>query len=191
MSKVELNTVAVMFYSGNYNGHEPPYDIEGLKQGDIAQDNSTGVLWEYIGNQWFRKASTSGCKIFLGNGLNIAEAIANENTVIPSFIELYPGNSDNVPREFNLTQDDLVIKHSLGNPPLMYANYLGDDCLWHNVQPSSGMIVTDNTCVWTIWLRFVETFLPHSAIIGLIDIGFQNIAGYETSSESSESSNDD
>ena len=190
MSVITLNTVAVMFYSGNYNGHEPPYDIEGLKQGDLAQDNSTRVLWEYVGGQWFRKASTSGCKIFLGSGLTIDEAISNENTVIPVFLEVYPGDADSVPREFNLSQNDLVIHHKLGNPPFFYTSYFGDDCLWHTVQPLPGTVATDITCEWSIWPNFAQTFLPHSTLIGMIDIGFQNVAGYEPSSESSESSNE-
>ena len=189
---VELNTVAVMFYSGNYGGYEPPYDIEGLKEGDIAFDVSVRVLWTYKGGEWIRSTVVSGDKILLANGLTIRECLENAETVIPSYMECYAGDDDNVPEVFRLSSKDLVIKHSLGNPVQIYASYLDEDaCIWRNVNPDSGVIATDVDCVWSIWTGFADKFLPHKTLISIVSIGNRfegNIDYNESSSLSSESS---
>lgn len=193
MSTVVINTIAVMFYSGNYAGVEPPYDIPGLKAGDLAQDTSCGVLWEYDGEQWLRRATNSGAKIFLNGPANsIREYLANDQTVVPSFMECYAGDDDNVPDSLRLTAEDLVIHHKLGNPPIIYAHFMsGDDCVWRVVKPANGSIVTDNYGEWSSWVGFTREFIPHNVLISVVDIGHQNIGGYippEPSSESSDSS---
>ena len=192
MSTVAINNIAVMFYSGNYAGVEPPYDIEGLKAGDLAQDTSTGVLWEYSGELWYRKATNSGAKILLSGPANsIREYLANPNTIVPSFMEVYAGDDDNVPDFMRLCANDLVIHHKLGNPPLIQACRLSsDDCFWRSITPKDGSIVTDSYGEWSMWLNFTLDFTPHTILLTLADIGHQNIGGYLPQEVSSEASSE-
>lgn len=174
---IQLRQVAVMFYSGNYNGNPPPTTIDGLKLGDQALDTSCSILWEYTGSKWCRKAFVNGGKIYLAGGRSLHEMIISPLTKLPIWMECYEGDDVRVPRDLQLSQNDLVIHHRMGEPPIFSASYYDRaDKHWYNINPAPGSIITSVDGGWSMWVDYFSRVTPNKSVISLWDIGSQNPA---------------
>lgn len=174
---IQLRQIAVMFYSGDYKGNPPPITIDGLKLGDQALDTSCSILWEYTGSKWCRKAFVNGGKIYLAGGRTLHEMITSPLTKLPIWMECYEGDDLRVPRDLQLSRNDLVIHHRMGEPPIITASYYDrTDKHWYNIQPAPGAIVTSVDGGWSMWIDYLSRVSPNKTVISIWDIGSQNSA---------------
>lgn len=172
---IQLRQIAVMFYSGDYAGQAPPLTIDGLKLGDQALDTSCSVLWEYTGAKWARKAFVNGGKIYMAGGRTLHEMITSPLTKMPVWMECFEGDDLRVPRDMQLSKDDLVIHHRMGEPPIMTATYYDTrDKHWYNINPPPGAIVTSVDGGWSMWIGYFNRVTPYKSKIVIWDIGTQN-----------------
>lgn len=172
---VKLNEVAIVVYKDNYNGAPPPTTISGLKPGDQALDTSCSVLWEYTGSKWCRKAFINGGKIYLGRGKSIREMLMSVDTRMPAWMECYAGDDVRVPRDLQVSKDNLIIRHRMSEPPLVMATYYNElDGRWYNINPAPGAIVTVAGGGWTMWVGYASRVAPYKAVINVWDVGSQN-----------------
>ena len=103
----------LQFYQGYYAGGSPT--VLSANPFDVAQDLSTGNLWQYNGAAWVAPSWNSAITFYLGGAQTVCERINSENTKYPDTIQLYPGDSELVPAEIRLSPNDLAVKHDLGN----------------------------------------------------------------------------
>jgi hypothetical protein len=174
---IQLRQIAVMFYSGDYKGNPPPTTIDGLKLGDQALDTSCSILWEYTGAKWCRKAFVNGGKIYMAGGRSLHEMITSPLTKMPVWMECFEGDDLRVPRDLQLSRNDLVIHHRMGEPPIVTASYYDRaDKHWYNIHPAPGAIVTSVDGGWSMWIDFFSRVTPNKSVISLWDVGSQNPA---------------
>ena len=173
--QIKLQEVAVIVYKDDYKGSPPPVTIQGLKAGDLAVDTSFNILWEFTGAKWCKKAFTNGGKIYLGAGNTIYDMIFSPDTRTPAWMEVYAGSDVRVPRDLQLSADNLVIHHGMSDPPIIMATYYNSkDGKWYNIQPAPGAIVTSSVDGWSMWIGYLTRVARNKAIISIFDIGSQN-----------------
>ena len=103
----------LQLYQGYYTGGTPT--VLSANPFDVAQDLSTGNLWQYNGAAWVAPSWNSAITFYLGGAQTVCERINSENTKYPDTIQLYPGDSELVPADIRLSPNDLAVKHDLGN----------------------------------------------------------------------------
>lgn len=114
----------LQLYKGYYGGSTPTeLDPQPF---DVAQDLSTGNLWQYTGSIWLAPSWTTNIDIELGAAETVCERIASAETVIPPGVSLYDGTSEQVPTSLQLSGFDLVIKHNVGNYRISISVYRHD-----------------------------------------------------------------
>lgn len=144
----------LQFYTGYYSGGIPV--VDNPNPFDVAQDLSTGNLWQYTGNGWVAPGWSSTATIYLSAANTVCERISGSETIIPSYLSVYPGDSELVPAELALSAEDLVIKNSVGNYNIV-VNIFRTDSISDTVvsvpYPKGDVISTEDG-VWTVIKRF-------------------------------------
>lgn len=101
------------FYTGYYAGGVP---VVLLPQPfDVAQDLSTGNIWQYTGSAWVAPSWNSAITFYLGAATTVCDRINSQDTKIPESIQIYTGTDSEVPADLALSENDLAIKHNLAN----------------------------------------------------------------------------
>lgn len=144
----------VTFYTGYYAGGKPT--VLSANPFDVAQDLSTGNLWQYTGAAWVAPSWQTSITIWLGAAESVCQRLHSEDTRIPDTVHVYSGTEGAVPPELALTADDLAIKHDVGNYNLN-VNVLRKDVTtdtFVDVPFPEGYVVTTEDGNWTVLKNF-------------------------------------
>lgn len=147
---------SVKRYVGDYGGGLPDVMSPGLH--DIAIDSCSGRFWVWDGQRWTMASNVTGIEVYLGSGKTLREMISNAEPQIEG-VQLYTGDSDLIPVEMQGGENDLVIMHSLGNPPSFLACYYAlsaddsDDKRLLAV-PKTDEVISTSDGYWTTWRKF-------------------------------------
>ena len=146
----------VTFYKGFYTGGTPT--VLSANPFDVAQDLSTGNLWQYTGNAWVAPSWQTSITFWLAGGTTVCERLQAEDTKIPATIHVYYGTDEHVPAELALSADDLAIQHNVGNYNL-HVNVLRQDATTDTVVDvpfPEGYIISTDDGDWTILKNFTQ-----------------------------------
>lgn len=140
----------LQFYQGYYTGGTPT--VLSANPFDVAQDLSTGNLWQYTGNAWVAPSWNSAITFYLGGATTVCERLNSEYTKYPDTISLYIGTDPLVPADLALSADDLAIKHDLANYSVQVSVFRRDtttDTVVEVPFPEGNIISTEDGN-WTI-----------------------------------------
>lgn len=144
----------LQFYTGYYAGGTPV--VMSANPYDVAQDLSTGNLWQYTGTAWVAPSWNSTITFYLGAATTVCERLTAEDTQIPVTIQAYIGTAPQVPADLALSENDLAIKHDIDNYTITASIYRQD--VTTNtvvvVPFPEGSIVTTANGDWTIFKDF-------------------------------------
>lgn len=146
----------VAFYKGYYAGGTPT--VLSANPFDVAQDLSTGNLWQYTGGAWVAPSWQTSITFWLGAADTVCARLNSPDTKIPSTIQVYYGTADQVPPELNLSADDVAIHHGIGNYNLV-VNVLRRDVTTDTVVDvpfPEGYIISTDDGNWTIIKNFTK-----------------------------------
>ena len=146
----------VAFYKGYYAGGKPV--VLSANPFDVAQDLSTGNLWQYTGAAWVAPSWQTSITFWLGAGDSVCARLNSEDTRIPDTIQVYYGTDDQVPAELALSADDVAIHHGVGNYNIA-VNVLRSDVTTDTVVDvpfPEGYIISTDDGNWTILKNFTK-----------------------------------
>ena len=146
----------VTFYTGYYTGGKPT--VLSANPFDVAQDLSTGNLWQYTGGAWVAPSWQTSITFWLGAADSVCARLNSPDTKIPDTIQVYYGTDDQVPPELNLSAEDVAIHHGVGNYNL-HVNVLRQDVTTDTVVDvpfPEGYIISTDDGNWTILKNFTQ-----------------------------------
>lgn len=146
----------VILYSGFYAGGTPT--VLSANPFDVAQDLSTGNLWQYTGGAWVAPSWQTSITFWLGAGETVCERLNAADTRIPDTIHVYYGTDELVPADLALSADDIAVHHDIGNYNLK-VNVLRRDVTTDTmveVPFPEGYIISTDDGDWTILKNFTR-----------------------------------
>ena len=170
----------LQLYKGYYSGDYPV--VDNPQPFDVAQDLSTGNLWQYNGDSWVAPSWSSSITCWLGSSDTVCGRLESPNTTIPSSLQCYPGNNEQVPAELNLSADDLAIHHTVGNYNVKVSVFRTDAVSGVIVEvpfPEDSVISTEDG-EWTILKRFNRVVGYDFCTVNLTFVSFGNAVGFPT-----------
>ena len=144
------------YYTGYYAGGSPT--VMGPHPMDVAQDLSTGNLWQYTGTAWVAPSWNSAITFYLGGATTVCERLKSADTKLPDTLTLYSGDDPMVPADLMLSGNDLAIKHDIGNYSVQ-VNVFRQDVTTDTVVDvpfPEGYIISTDDGDWTILKNFNE-----------------------------------
>ena len=154
LRKAHTTSHTLSFYTGYYAGGLP---VVLLPQPfDVAQDLSTGNIWQYTGTSWVAPSWNSAITFYLGAATTVCERIKSPDTKISENIELYTGTDPKVPADLALSDNDLAIKHNLANYSIQVGVFRQDSTTDTVVEVPfpEGYIISTEDGNWTILKNF-------------------------------------